>query len=219
MTTGIVLVDRDDMSREGLVSLIEREPEFEVLAVAEDGRDDLRRALAHKPDVCIIDAETPDVDAAQATREILRRRPGTAVLVLSNRKDGRLIAEALGASALGYVLKHARFADLAAAIHDVSRGRTHLDPECAGMIARDYVARLDPSHNGSSNGGPLSARQREVLRLIAAGRSTTEIARHLHLSVKTIETHRRQVMTRLDAHSVAEAVKYAIREGLTSLDD
>jgi DNA-binding NarL/FixJ family response regulator len=140
---------------------------------------------------------------------------GARVVMLSMHADRRFVAEALRAGAQGYVLKDSAFEELVAAIRAVAQGRSFLSAPVADLVVRDYVERMSQP---SSPGGPaLSARERQVLQLIAEGASTKEIAAHLGVSIKTIDTHRRQIMERLNLHSIAELTKYAIREGLTEL--
>jgi len=211
----IILVDDHQMIRDGLRHLLKLQKDMDVLAEAEDGRSAVQLAGELKPDVIILDVAMPDLNGIEAARQIRSQYPEVRIVALSMHSDRRFIAEMLKAGATGYLLKDSAFEELAQAVRTVAAGQTYLSPQITGSIIEDYVQRLP---NGSDSVAPsLTPREREVLQLLAEGQSTKQIAARLHVSVKTIETHRRQLMEKLNLHSVAELTKYAIREGLTWL--
>jgi DNA-binding NarL/FixJ family response regulator len=210
--------------REGLRSLLQDQPDLEVVGEAADGRQALELAAEHDPDVVVMDVAMPQLNGIEATRRLMSDSPGTKVVALSMHSDRRYVAEALKAGAAGYLLKDGAFDELVSAIRAVVANKVYLSPRVAGVVVDDYVRRL-PDGDGAAEprGAPgafqkLTPREREVLQLMAEGFSTKEIAARLHVSVKTVETHRRQLMEKLQLYSVAEVTKYAIREGLTSLE-
>lgn len=210
----ILLVDDHRLFRDGLRPLLAREQGIEVVGEAGDGREALRMVEALSPDIVLMDLTMPEMNGIDATREILALRPQTRVIILTMHADRRYVTESLKAGASGYLLKEAAFSELVAALRQVRTGKIQLNPRVAEMVVEDYVhlARQAPEPTCA-----LSTREREVLQAMAEGRSTKEIAFNLGLSVKTVETPRKQIMEKLDLHSVAELTKYAVREGLTSL--
>jgi len=217
MSTRILLADDHKIMREGLRSLLDEALDMEVVAEAEDGRTAVQLAKKLSPDVIVMDITMPDLNGVEATRQILRDAPRAKVVALSMHSDRQFVARMLEAGASGYVLKDAAFEELATAIRAVVTGRVHLSSRITGLVVEDYVQRLPGTEPKVSS--PLTPREREVLQLLAEGKGTKEAARLLHVSPKTIETHRRNIMERLNLHGIAELTKYAIREGLTSLDD
>ena len=213
MTLRILLADDHHLMREGLRTLLEKESDMAVVAEAGDGRSAVRLAREMKPDVIIMDIAMTDLNGIEAARQALAHAPKTRIIALSMHADKRFVAAMLKAGASGYLLKNCAFAELAGAIRTVAAGQTYLSPAVAGVVVEGYVARAAA---GAPAGSALSAREREVLQLLAEGRSTKQIATHLHTSISTIETHRRHIMERLGLFSVAELTKYAVREGLTS---
>ena len=207
----ILLADDHQILRSGLRELIEKQPRFQVVAEAEQGRTAVQLCRRLSPDVVIMDISMPDLNGIEATRQILGDSPGTKVIILSVHSSQRFVAEA-GAS--GYLLKDCSFEDLVSAIFAVYAGETYLHPQIATVVRDDYLRFL--SKRDSSFSPALSPREREVLQLIAEGKNTKEIAFSFNLSVKTVEAHRQRIMEKLNIHSVAALTKYAIREGLTS---
>lgn len=216
MTLRVLLVDDHRMFREALRPLLAQTPGFEIVGEAGDGQQAIEFAARLAPDVVIMDVSMPGLNGLEATRRILADRPRTRVVVLSMHADRRFVAETLRAGAAAYVLKDAGFAELVRALQAVAEGRTYLSEPVRQLVVQEYVAGLQREDRSAFS--LLSAREREVLQLVAEGASTKEIGDRLSVSVKTVETHRRQIMEKLDLHSVAELTKYAIREGLTPLD-
>ncbi len=217
MTIRILIADDHQIVREGLRNLLEREPDMRVVAEADDGRATVRMVREISPEVVIMDVAMPDLNGIEATRQIVAEFPKIKVIALSMYADQRFVLNMLKAGASGYLLKDCAFEELARAIRLVMSHKTYLSPGVTDIVVKDYTS------GGNSSGQPsvfsiLSPREREVLQLMAEGKSTSQIAGLLHVSVKTIETHRQQVMHKLDIHSVAELTKYALREGLTFLE-
>ena len=216
MSTRILLADDHKIVREGLRALIEKQPGMEVVAEAENGRTAVELVKKLLPDVVIMDVAMPDLNAIEATRQILTQTPEAKVIALSMHSDRRFVVEMLRAGASGYLLKDCAFEELIHAIRAVVINRTYLSPKIADIVIKDFV-RLFPKTEFSVF-SVLTPRQRQVLQLLSEGKTTKEIATHLQVSVKTIETYRQQIMDKLDIHSIAELTKYAIREGLTTLE-
>ncbi len=217
MTRKILLADDHKIIRDGLRSLIAAKANMEVVAEAEDGRTAVQLARKHKPDVVIMDIAMPELNGIEATRQILADAPRTKVIALSMHADSKFVGQMLEAGAMGYLLKDCAFEELDGAIRSVMHNRTYLSQGITGVVVDDYVRRIAAQDQVAVN--PLTPREREVLQLMAEGCATKEVAAQLYVSVKTIETHRQHIMEKLDLHSIAELTKYAIREGLTSLDN
>jgi len=216
MSIRILLAEDHKIMREGLRSLLEKQPDMEVIAEAGDGREALRLVQETSPNIVVMDVVMPDLNGMEATRQIVGECPGVKVIALSMHSDNLFVTEMLKSGASGYLLKDCAFEELARAIRAVVGGKTYLSPAISGVVIDDYLHRLSKSDFSDSE--VLTDREREVLQLLAEGKSTKQIALKLHISVKTVETHRRQIMNKLDIHTVAELTKYAIRKGLTSLE-
>jgi DNA-binding NarL/FixJ family response regulator len=217
----VLLADDHELVRKGIRSLLEATGRVEVIAEAHDGREALRLIRAQDPEVVLMDIAMPGLNGLDATARAVRDMPSLPVIILSMHATKEYVIEALRAGASGYVLKNAPVEELEQAIHAVHRGEKYLTPAISGQLMESFIEQSRrPARDGAEGGeGTLTSRQREVLQLIAEGRSTREIAEALHLSVKTVETHRMQIMARLDIHDVAGLVRYAIRAGLVSTDD
>ena len=213
METRIVIVDDHKVLRDGLIRLLNEQAGFKVVGEADNGRAAVKLASELSPNVVVMDARMPDLNGVDATRQIHASDPSVKVICLSAQADERTAREMLTAGAVGYVLKDFAFDELAEAIRSVSKGNVYLSSAVAGLVVNDYV-KSQPDPGGTQ---VLSGREREVLQLIAEGRATKEVAARLNVSVKTVETHRRNLMEKLRVDSVAELTKYAIREGITSL--
>lgn len=211
----ILIVDDHKIVREGLRNLIEKRPEMEVISEAEDGRAAVKLAKELLPDIIIMDVAMPEMNGIEATRQIIAGAPHVKIIALSMHSNRRFIVEILKEGASGYLLKDCAFDELVNAINTVLTNRIYLSPRIADIVIKEYINFFPPAK--ISVYSALTHRECEVLQLLAEGKSTKDIASRLNLSVKTVETHRQQIMDRLGIHSVAELTKYAIREGLTSL--
>jgi len=216
MKTRVILAEDHQLVRECLRAALEKESDIEVVDEARNGREAVSLASQKQPRVVVMDVVMPDLNGIEATRQILSASPNIKVLALSMHSDRRFVAGMLSAGASGYVLKDCAFEELAEAIRTVGSDRTYLSPGIAGVVVEDYVKQL--SSGGEQHISVLTPREREVAQLLAEGKSTKAVAIALHVSPKTIETHRRQIMDKLDIHSIAELTKFAIRAGLTSLE-
>jgi DNA-binding NarL/FixJ family response regulator len=203
------------MIRQGLNSLLSAQSDMKVVGEAGDGREAVSFVRELRPDVVVMDLRMPELNGIEATRQILNVHPNVKVVCLSSHTDQRMTTEMLRAGAVGYVLKDAAFEELSDAIRVVMKGKVYLSPAVAGLVVGDLVRNHDAEP--ASPYSILSGREREVLQLIAEGKSTKEVAMHLSVSVKTAETHRRNVMEKLKIDSVADLTKFAVREGITSL--
>ena len=216
MSIRILLVDDHKITRQGLRSLLDENDDMEVLAEAENGRDAIELARKLNPDVIIMDVSMPDLNGVEATRQIIQDNHDVRVIALSMHSDTLFVSEMLKSGASGYLLKDCAFQELEQAIRTVTDGKAYLSPSISGVVVEDYLHRLSKTDMSTSE--VLTDREREVLQLIAEGQSTKQVALKLHISAKTVETHRRQIMNKLDIHTVAELTKYAIRKGLTALE-
>jgi len=216
MSVRILLADDHGIMRQGLRSLIEKEPEMRVVAEAEDGRKALELVRELVPNIVIMDITMPNLNGVGATRQIVSEFPKTKVIALSMYVNRRFVADMLRAGASGYVLKESLFDELVQAIRTAAAGGIYLSPTITGVVVDDYVEHLPTTTDLQAE--TLTDRQREVLQLLAEGKTMKQIALELHVSIKTIETDRRQIMEKLNIHSIAELTKYAVREGLTSLE-
>ena len=216
MTIKILLADDHRIMRDGLYALLKNEPDIEVVAEGNNGREAVEMSRKLKPNVVIMDMSMPGLNGIEATRQILALGDNVKVLALSMHADKRFVMGALSAGASGYVLKDCAFEELVQAIHAVAMNQTYLSPSIADIVVESY-RRSQPSPNQLFS--VLTPREREVLQLLTEGTSIKGTASLLRVSTKTIETHRQHIMEKLHTHSVAELTKYAIREGMTSLDD
>ncbi|MGB8990876.1 MAG: response regulator transcription factor [Desulfobaccales bacterium] len=212
----IILADDHQIVRQGLRILLEAEPDMEVVAEADNGRKVLRMAQELTPDIIIMDLSMPELNGIEATRQILAEVPGIRIIALSMHSDSLFVLNMIRAGASGYLLKDCALEELVKAIRAVVNNKTYLSPGVSDIVIRDFVTGWQTTT--SSAFSVLSAREREVLQLMAEGKTTNQIADGLCVSVKTVEAHRKQVMNKLGIHSVAELTKYAIRQGLTSLE-
>lgn len=217
MTIRVLIADDHTIMRAGLRSLLEKEDQIEVVGEAENGRRAVQLAIEHEPDVVVMDVSMPDLNGIEATSQVLASLPEAKVIALSMHTDKRFVMGMLRAGASGYLLKDCASQELASAIVSVASNKKYLSPDIAGVVIEDSLYGGLQEEKGTIS-SMLSAREREVLQLIAEGWSTRQIASHLYVSVKTIETHRRQIMKKLDLHNIADLTKYAIREGLTSVE-
>jgi two-component system, NarL family, response regulator NreC len=209
----ILLADDHTIVRQGLRKLLEERPDWEVIAEAGDGREAVRLAEQHKPDVAILDVAMPLLNGIEATRQITRRMPGTRVLVLSMHADEAYVTQILQAGATGYLLKDSADVDLLKAVGEAAQGRSFFSPAIARVMLDDYVRQL-ADKGVTDRYEALSEREREIFQLIAEAKTNKEIAALLSVSPSTVETHRAHIMEKLDLHSAAEIVLYAVRRGV-----
>jgi len=207
MPIRVLLADDHQIMRQGLKNLLEREG-FAVVAEASDGRDAIRLAESSHPDVAVLDLAMPALNGVDAGREIARASPRTKAILLTMHKEDPYVLQALNAGISGYVLKSQAAEDLVQAIREVARGSLYLSPGVSRAVVDAYRAKTDLPPD------PLSPREREVLQLVAEGKTTKEVAAILGVSVKTAESHRTRIMEKLDIHETASLVRYAIRRGL-----
>jgi len=215
MKIKILLVDDHQILRDGIRSLVKGYDDMEVIGEAADGREALDMVEKLSPDVVIMDISMPDLNGIDATRMIINEAPDIKVIALSMHHDKQFVSEIFKAGASGYLIKDSAFDELEHAIRIVISGQTYINPQIASLVVESLVNQsVTPNPKSFSL---LTEREREVLQLIADGKSTKQIAIDLNVSSKTIESHRRQVMGKLNVRSVADLTKFAIREGLTTI--
>jgi DNA-binding NarL/FixJ family response regulator len=216
MSIRVLLVDDHRMMIAGLRSLLASQSDIEVVGEASDGRAALDLLSNVSPDVVVMDVGMPEMNGIEATRRIRAGYEHVRVIALSAYTEEHYVHHMLEAGACGYVLKVAAVEDLVQAVRAVNRGKTYLSPEIAGPV----VERSTHAHagGGTSAFSTLGSREREVLQLVAEGKASKQIATEMHISMKTVETHRRNIVEKLGLHGTAELTKYAVREGLTSLE-
>jgi len=211
----ILLADDHNVMRRGLRLLLESQPGFTIVAEAADGRQAVEQAQDTRPDVVVLDIAMPHLNGTEAAQRITEMLPNTAVVVLSMHSDEAYLLRALKAGARGYLLKDSSEGDLVEAIKAVSEGKAFFSPEVSRMLVEDYVRELR-SRDAEDSYGLLTAREREILQLLAEGKSNKDIAAMLTLSLFTVETHRRNLQEKLSLHSFAELILYAVRKGVIS---
>jgi len=207
MNTRVLLADDHALFRDGVKALLTAE-EFEIVGEAENGQDVIREARRLRPDLAVVDIGMPGLNGVDAAREVLRASPKTRVIVLTMHKDHAYVAEALRAGVRGYVLKSRGADEMLEALREVARGGVYLSPGLSREVAESFLRGDKPVES------PLSPREREVLQLVAEGKTTKEVAAALFISFKTVESHRQRIMSKLDLHETASLVRYAIRSGL-----
>jgi two-component system response regulator NreC len=212
-TLRIVLADDHTLFRQGLRRVLEEQAGWQVMAEASDGAEAVRLTLECEPDIVILDIAMPRLNGVEATRQIVRRLPDVRILILSMYSDDLYITQALQAGARGFILKDSADADLVRAVRDLAAGKSYFSPDVSKVVLNDYVRHL-AERGVSDRFDALSEREREVFQLIAEGHSNKAIAQLLNVSPGTIETHRARIMEKLDVHSAAEIVLYAVRKGV-----
>ena len=216
MTIRTIIADDHTIVREGIRSLLEKEADIEIIAEATDGRAALELTNQLAPDVIVIDLAMPNMGGIEAIQKICKKYDDVKVVVLSMHSDKRFISRALKAGAKGYMLKDCAAEELIRAIRTVIANQIYLSPTIAGSIVEGYLNYM--STIGSGLLSTLTSREREILQLIAEGKNTRDISSILNLSIKTIETHRQRIMIKLNIDSIAGLTKYAISEGIASLE-
>lgn len=211
----IILGDDHVMVREGLKALLKDMPGVEIAGEADNGRDIVKLARKICPDVIIMDVAMPELNGVEATRQIVSEHPNTKVIALSMHSTRRVVEEMIQAGAVGYVLKNSAFEELASALDCIRNNKAYISPSVASIVLERFS---NPSTHGPSPAAVLSPREREVLQLLTEGKNTKEIASSLTVSLSTVETHRRNIMNKLNLKTLPELTKFAIREGITSAD-
>ncbi len=216
MTIRILIVDDHSITREGLKVLLNKMDNFEVVAEAENGRVAVSLCRKLEPDVVVMDINMPDLNGVDAARQILADYPQIRIIALSMYSDRSYVKGMLKSGVAGYLLKNCAFEELSSAIQTVMRNQTYLSPKITDIVRKEFVKLMG---NGEmSTVELLTDKEREVLQLIAEGKKTKDIAENLHISVKTVEARRSKIMDKLNIKSVAGLTKFAIREGLTSIE-
>jgi DNA-binding NarL/FixJ family response regulator len=212
----IIIVDDHGIVREGLKSLLHNQPDMEVVGEGRDGQVAVDLTEQLSPDIVIMDMSMPNLNGIEATHLILQQNPNTKVVILSMHSDRHIVKEVLGAGASAYVLKSNLFDEMLRALETVSKSGRYLSPRITDVVVDDYVGKS--AEDDAVRTPKLTSRERQIVQLVAEGKTIKEIARILHISPKTADSNRRQIMNKLDLSSVAELTKYAIRERLTSLE-
>ncbi len=216
MSIRILVADDHKIVRDGLRNLLEQQEDMEVVGEADNGRAAVELACSLAPNVAVLDIGMPELNGIDATKKILAEAPGVRVIALSMHSDRRFVEGMLHAGAVGYLLKDCAFDELARAVRTAVAGQVYLSPAISGVLVKDYLKKSAATTAAASD--VLTDREREVLQLLAEGHSTKAVAARLHVSAKTIETHRQRTMAKLDLHSIAELTKYAVRSGITSVE-
>ena len=217
MNIRVVLVDDHEMMRDGLRAVLEKDAQVEVVGEAGDGRTALEVIERLQPDIVVMDVGMSGLNGIDTTAQLRTRHPQVKVVALSTHQDRRFVLGMLDAGAAAYVPKASAYGELARAIQAVMRNEHYLSPQITDVVVKSYVGGMLPT--ARTDGPVLTRREREVLQLVAEGKTSDQIATRLGISSHSVEAHRRNLMRKLDLHSVAELTKYAIREGITSVDD
>jgi DNA-binding NarL/FixJ family response regulator len=216
MKTKIILADDHKIVREGLKNILNNEWGMEIIAEAENGRDAIKLVEEKKPDIIIMDIGMPELNGIEATKRICENSPKTKVIALSMHSDKQFVTGMLRAGASGYLLKDCAVDELVDAINTVRDNKIYLSSDISGILVNELMNKLPI--NESLKTSELSDREKEVLQLIAEGISTKKIAKKLFISIKTVESHRKNIMVKLDLFTVPELTKFAVRSGLTTLE-
>ena len=212
----ILIADDHVLVRAGIRALLEKQPHIEVVAEASNGQEAIELVRKLQPDVTLMDISMPGLSGLEAVRQLAKECPGTRSIFLSMHADEEYVWRALQAGASGYLVKGGSLVELNLAVNSVAGGGTYLSPEVSKYVISDYLRRTTAARETRPN---VTPRQREILQLIAEGKSMKQIALRLKISIKTVESHRKQIMKRLDANDVASLVRHALRLGIVSLDD
>ncbi|HXP85268.1 MAG TPA: response regulator transcription factor [Bryobacteraceae bacterium] len=211
----VLLADDHTVMRNGLRLLLERQGDLTVMGEAADGRQAVDMAAAGNPDVVVMDIAMPQLNGVEATRQIVNRNPNTAIVILSMHSDESYVIRSLKAGARAYLLKDSAEADLISAIHAIIEGKSFFSPGVRRLLKEDYMREL-ADMGAEDTYELLTTREREVLQLVAEGKSNKEVANLLNLSLYTVETHRTHILQKLNLHSVPELILYAVRKGIIS---
>ncbi len=216
MALEVFIAEDHTLVRSGIRALLDSAPDLKVVGEAENGRQAVERVRELRPDLVLMDVAMPELNGIDAARQLIAENAGTKVVMLSMHEDRHYVFESLKAGATGYVLKSAAFQDLISAISTVMSGKNYISPALSDTVMNDYIRRAQGDEKDTEL-GRLSGREREVLQLIAEGKSSAEVAEVLHISVRTVDTHRHNIMNKLEIHSIAGLTKFAIRHGLCVL--
>ena len=216
MSISVILVDDHEIIREGIKSLLNKENDIEVIAQCGNGLEIVELTKKFKPDIIIMDISMPKMNGIEATKIILKSTPDTGIIILSIHKDKWFISEALKAGARGYLLKNGSIQEISTAIREVYNAQIYLNHEIQQFILNDYLQSLSTGKSIASH--TLSKREQEILEAISNGRISKEISAELNISVGTVEVHRRNIMDKLNIHTIAELTRYAISKGFISID-
>ena len=209
------MADDHEIMREGICALLRKHPEMEVIGQAADGRSAVDMVKQLQPDVVVMDIGMPNLNGIEATQQMVAENPHIKVMALSTHSDGSVVAKMIKAGATGYMLKESAFSELLDGLRTMAEGKTYLCSKISKVVFADYINLLTNPRNEAIDG--LTAREREVLQLVAEGHTTRDIAEALRLSPKTVDSHREHIMEKLGIRNVAGLTKYAIREGLTTI--
>jgi len=210
----ILIADDHEVVRKGLVALLQQQPDWQVCGEAADGREAVEKAQQLKPDVVILDIGMPSLNGLEATRQILKTNPGARILILTLHDSDQVVRDVLNAGARGFLLKSDAARDLVAAVEALRRDKTYFTSKVASMVLEGYLKGSTGPVPATINRNRLTPREREIVQLLAEGKSTKEVAVALGLSVKTAETHRSNIMRKLQLHSVSDLVLYAVRNNI-----
>jgi DNA-binding NarL/FixJ family response regulator len=210
----ILVADDHEVVRKGLVALLHGQRDWRVCGEAAEGRDAVEKALQMKPDVMILDLGMPNLNGLEATRQILKANPQARILILTLHDSDQVVHEVLNAGARGFLLKSDAARDLVAAVEALGQDKTYFTSRVAAMVLEGFLKKDPPGSISGTGRNRLTPREREVVQLLAEGKSTKEVATSLGLSVKTAETHRSNIMRKLQLHSVSDLVLYAVRNNI-----
>jgi len=211
MSIRIIIADDHKIVRDGLSGLIRTQKDMEIIGEADNGMTAVKLASELSPDIVIMDVSMPDLNGIEATRKIVSAVPNSNVIALSMHSDRRFVLGMLEAGVKGYVIKDSAFAELAGAIRAVSANKSYLSPGITDIVVNAYA------RDGEVKGNALSNREREILQLLAEGRSVKKISELIHISIKTVETHRRNIKTKLDIKNSLDLIRYALKEGFSTI--
>jgi DNA-binding NarL/FixJ family response regulator len=216
MALEVFIAEDHNLVRSGIRALLDAAPDLKVVGEAANGRQAVEMVRQLRPGLVLMDVAMPELNGIEAARQVLADNAQARVIMLSMHEDRHYVFESLKAGATGYVLKSAAFQDLIAAIATVMSGKNYISPALSDTVMNDYIRRAQGDEENTEL-GRLSGREREVLQLIAEGNSSAEVAQVLHISVRTVDTHRHNIMNKLEIHSIAGLTKFAIRHGLCVL--
>ena len=215
MTIRIIITDDHQLFREGIANLLSASPQLEIIAMAENGQEAIKKAKKLKPDIVIMDLSLPIINGVDATRILHNELPETKVLILSMHAEKNYIKEALGAGAFGYLFKDCTYDQLIEAINTVYQGKKYLSDKITEVLIHDYLSKDDEIPDNSQE---LSERESEILKLFAEGKTTREISVILFISIKTVGTHKQHILEKLNLKSTSDLIKYAIKKGIVGLE-